>query len=155
MTTSVEAPPRNLYDVGQWLCRENPHLMQLCYAIGAVDSAGKVDTQRVRDSVISFDAFHRDRLDFNRKNGLKPRDETPESMSITLGPQPSEAAARMLCMLPGNIAELRLLATTAPMLYGWPNVEWCVDSMLLVGAGSEKLLRDWLAAMTRYVNGGQ
>lgn len=154
MTISVDAPPRNLYDAGQWLCQENPDLMQLCHVLGAVDQAGKVDTSRVRDSVISFDAFHRDRLDFNRKNGLAPKDETPESMSITLGPQPSKSAAMMLTMLPGQIAELRLLATTAPMLYGWPNVEWCVDSLLLVGAGSEKLVRDWLAVMTRYVNGG-
>lgn len=128
--TTVEAPPRNLYDVGPWLCERLAGLMKLCHEIGAVRN-GLVDVGNVRDSVISYDEFKRARSDHNRRNGLPERGDIA-SVSITLGPQPTLAGGRMLLMTPGDIARLRLLATTAPALYGWPNVEWCVDDLALL-----------------------
>lgn len=144
MTISVEAPPRNLYDVPKWLAERHPSLMSLCEIIGATDR-GQIDPAKVRDSVISFDAFHRDRDEFNRKNRLKATDEI-ESMSITLGPQPARAAVAMMTLLPAQIATLRLVATLAPAMYG-VCAEWCADMLILV---DPDVVRDWVEAMTVY-----
>lgn len=140
MTTTVEAPPRNLYDAGQWLTDRHPDLAKLCNEIGAV-SNGRVEMRSVRECLISYDSFVADRAEYNRRNGIKG---TPDSMSITLGPQPSHAASRMMCMLPSQIACLRLLATLAP---GTPAVLWGVDNLAALGAGSDRLLFDWVEAV--------
>lgn len=145
MTISVEAPPRNLYDVPNWLTHRHPELLALCERVGAVEPGGLVDAGKVRDSVISFDAFHRDRDDYNRKNRLKSTDEI-ESMSITLGPQPAPRAVAMLTMLPAQIASLRLVATMAPAMYG-VCAEWCADMLILVDPA---VVRDWVEAMSIY-----
>lgn len=118
----------------------------MCVRIDAVSALehGRVDPCRVRDSVISFDTFHSARGEFNRKNGLR---ETPESMSITLGPQPAKNMLGMMTMLPAQIAALRLVATLAPQLYGCSNVQWCVDSLITV---HPEIVRDWFDAMARY-----
>jgi hypothetical protein len=146
VTVSVEAPPRNLYDVPNWLTHRHLDLLALCDRVGAVDQAtGVVDPAKVRDSVISFDAFHRDRDEHNRKNRLKSTDEI-ESMSITLGPQPAPRAVAMLTMLPAQIASLRLVATMAPAMYG-VCAEWCADMLILVDPA---VVRDWVEAMSIY-----
>lgn len=139
MTSLVEAPPRNLYDAGQWLAGRHPELAKLCQDIGAV-SNGQTDMRLVRECVISYDSFMTDRAEYNRKNRIKPS----EAMSITMGPQPSHAASRMMCMLPSQIACLRLLATLAP---GTPAVLWGVDNLAALGAGSDRLLSDWVEAV--------
>lgn len=148
MTLTVEAPPRNLYDAGQWLMDRHQDLGQLCAEVGAVDR-GRLDLKRVRDSVISFDAYHRDRIEFNRKNRIVG---VPDPMSITLGPQPAHACARMLVMHPTQVAWLRLLATMAPSDFMGPGVEWCADTLAVLGAHSGPLLRDWLTAVAGFAN---
>lgn len=142
MTSVVEAPPRNLYDAGQWLVERHPDLAALCARIGAVLPDGLVDVGQVRESVSSFDAYVMDRAEFNRKNRLV-------DPSITLGPQPAPAAAQMLVMLPSQVAWLRLLATLAP---GAPSVQWSADVLAVLGAGSATLLQDWLSAVWRFAN---
>lgn len=149
--TIVDAPPRNLYDVGVWLFRQDPELAKLVHEIGCIESDGMPDVGRVRDSVISFDAFRQDRQQFRRKNGLRDHDETPESMSITLGPQPTTAVARMMLMAPGEIARLRLLATTAPVSYTGPNLQWSVDDLAPFNASGHRLISLWIAGMSAYV----
>lgn len=140
MTTVAEAPPRNLYDAGRWLTERHPDLARLVQQIGAV-SNGQTDMRQVRESVISYDSFVNDRAEYNRKNGITG---TPDNMSITMGPQPSHAASLMLCMLPSQIACLRLLATLAP---GTPAVLWGVDNLAALGAGSGRLMADWVEAV--------
>lgn len=148
MTITVDAPPRNLYDAGQWLVDRHPELARLAAIVGAA-SAGQVNIGLVRESVISYDSYQRDRIEYNRRNGLRPTDEVPESMSITLGPQPAPAASQMMFMLPSQIAWLRLLATLAP---GTPAVEWSADTLAVLGAGSTGLLTDWLEAVRGFAN---
>lgn len=141
MTTVVEAPPRNLYDAGRWLTERHPDLASLVQRIGAV-SNGQTDMRSVRESVISYDAYLSDRAEYNRKNRLQGAGA--EGLPITMGPQPSHAASLMLCMLPSQIACLRLLATLAP---GTPAVLWGVDNLAALGAGSGRLLADWVEAV--------
>lgn len=125
----------------------HPDLGQLCARISAVDARGRLDLKRVRDSVISFDAYQRDRIEYNRKNRIP---DVPEMMSITLGPQPAPACTRMLVMHPTEVAWLRLLATMAPGVWGVAGVEWCADTLAVLGAGSAGLLRDWFDAVSRF-----
>ena len=146
MTLTVEAPPRNLYDAGQWIVNRHPELEKLCHEVGAVDR-GRVDLKQVRDAVVAYDRYHRDRVDWNRKNRIS---NVPESFSITLGPQPAPACARMLVMHPTQVAWLRLLATMAPAEALGPGVEWCVDTLAVLGSGSASLLRDWVDAVGRF-----
>lgn len=148
--TIVDAPPRNLYDVGVWLYRQDPELAKLVHEIGCANG-DTPDVGRVRDSVISFDAFRQDRQQFRRKNGLRDKDETPESMSITLGPQPTTAVARMMLMSPSEVARLRLLATTAPSSYTGPDLQWSVDDLAPFNASGHRLISLWIQGISAYV----
>lgn len=108
------------------------------------------DVHRVRDCVISYDAFKVDRIEFGRKHHLVDSDAT----STTLGPQPTWATSRMLLMAPGEVARLRLLATFAPGVGVVPGVEWCVDDLAPFDASGHSLIHDWITAISGYVYDG-
>lgn len=149
MTTTVVAPPRNLYDMGVWLCSRHADLAKLVNEVGCMGSGNRPDINRVRDCVISFDAFKVARVEYGRKNSL-----TGAAVSTTLGPQATPAVHRMLLMAPGEIARLRLLATTAPGVGIAPGVEWCVDDLASFDASGHRLVADWIAAISGYVYDG-
>lgn len=150
MTTTVVAPPRNLYDMGNWLCSRHAELAKLVGEIGCAQSNGRPDMNLVRDCVISFDQFKTARVEYGRKNRLVE----PDAVSITMGPQPTRATARMLLMAPGEIARLRLLATFAPGVGIVPGVEWCVDDLASFDAAGHQLVADWISAISGYVYNG-
>lgn len=132
------------------MCSRHQDLALLVGEVGCMNPDKTPDVHRVRDCVVSFDAFKVARVEYGRKQGL----QSSAPASITMGPQPTPATSRMMLMSPGQIARLRLLATFAPGVGVAPGVEWCVDDLAPFDAAGHQLIRDWLSAIGGYVYDG-